>query len=323
MFEPTTEEIVEQAVEERIYVDMGKNLQIEFKKRYDDLLWSAMMAEGTLGGGLGGYVASNGAAADDNPTITLESLQRAYKSFERPREGLYRFRRREDGNYGFEVIEPPRYFLAADYAPGADISAIQVVAAPSMPPNEIRYVYQDVMLYRQPDGIIEYPRRDRVENFDIFEDNPRLGVPAIPNEVIQAEYQYQYQFRNMFNVYGFCAEPETPEQKIAREERDVKKKAAERKAEQLMFSVLKPSQVRQYQDHGWFECQCDDRVYRIRKGHSGNILVMKNGRVIEQLCVHPENAYQTPEVDTMLAQALMLMTDEKKLLQTANHTKFY
>ena len=185
------------------------------------------------------------------------------------------------------------YYAGVDAAASASWNGIQIVTVPSMPPGEIRYFY-----------------------------------PSVSQEV----FQYQTYMNGITNyitsamgIGGLGSE--TTEQRIAREEREVKRRAersaAEKRAEQLMFSILKPSQIKQYTENGWFECEVDDRVYRIHKKHSGNIELIKNGRAVERYCVHPENAYSTPEADTMIAQILALHTDEKKLLQTANKTILY
>lgn len=278
----TTEEIVEQAVEDArntAYFDMGQNIQSAFQQQHDDLLWSSVMAGGLLGSGLGGAVASNGPAVNPG-VITLESL------------------------HG-----------------GGLCLGMQVIADPAVPPNEIRYVF---------------PRQ--TERYDIFEPDARLGVPAgtyryglredgnygfSPIEQIAPElFQFQRYLNDMQSamlcILGMPS-AETQEQRAVRE---TKRKAAESRAEQLMFTILRPEQVKQYSEHGYFECECDDRLYRIHnRSHSANVELIVNGKAVFSYCAHPQNCYETPVVDTMLSQLLMLKADERKFLATANKTR--
>lgn len=106
--------------------------------------------------------------------------------------------------------------------------------------------------------------------------------------------------------------PETPEQVE-------KRTAAIKRAEGLLFTILKPEQVRQYEDHGYFETEIDDRTYRIKKGRSGNVYLVKNGKEVARYCAHP--ATWTPDQDVMISQLLMLKTNEKRFLETANRTQ--
>ena len=91
------------------------------------------------------------------------------------------------------------------------------------------------------------------------------------------------------------------------------------KAESLLFTILKPEQVKQYTDHGYFETEVDDRIYRIKKGRSGNVFLVKDGKEVARYCAHP--AEWTPDPDVMISQLLMLKTNEKRFLQTANRTQ--
>ncbi len=61
------------------------------------------------------------------------------------------------------------------------------------------------------------------------------------------------------------------------------------------------------------------RLYRIKQGRSRNVQqVDDNGRVLKTLCAHP--AINCPDEDTMLAQKLMLETQEREFLRIANHS---
>jgi hypothetical protein len=114
--------------------------------------------------------------------------------------------------------------------------------------------------------------------------------------------------------------PETPEEKATREEREAKRKAASLRAEHLLFTILTPSQVRQYTDDEYFDVVIDQRTYRIRKGYSRNVELIEAGKPTALYCAHPANAYSMPVPDTMLAQLLALKTNEAEFLKTANKT---
>lgn len=118
---------------------------------------------------------------------------------------------------------------------------------------------------------------------------------------------------------------ETPEQRVAREERYAKemakKKAAECRAEQLLFTILRPEQVRQYKDHGYFETEVDDRLYRIKKGRAQNVELIESGKPVMRLCAHPSE--WTPDADAVLSQFLMLRSNEQEFLRIANKTRLH
>ena len=127
--------------------------------------------------------------------------------------------------------------------------------------------------------------------------------------------------------------PETAEQKAATAamlaernaayNRAMKEAAAElRLAEQKAFALLKlclsDEEVTLLETEKRLEVRGSKSgtVYRIRKGRSANIDVMENGKVKHKLCFHPQ--IQCPDYDTMLAQKLMLETDEPAALRIAN-----
>ena len=186
------------------------------------------------------------------------------------------------------------YHVSVDLAAQASWSGVQIYTVPSMPPGEIRLTYPQT----------QYVYSQRADGWYGFTQQAVYG--------------------SIYPSYGEWRQ-ETTEQRIAREEREVKERAArsaaEKRAEQLMFSILKPEQVRQYRDHGYFETEIDDRVYSIHKrGHSQNVELVVKGKVIAKYCAHPENAYQTPVQDTMISQLLALHHNEALFLKTANKT---
>jgi hypothetical protein len=59
------------------------------------------------------------------------------------------------------------------------------------------------------------------------------------------------------------------------------------------------------------------RMYRIPRG-PGQVQVVEHGRVTERLCVQPA-AVGLPEADVVLMHKLLLESDERRYLLTANH----
>lgn len=98
----------------------------------------------------------------------------------------------------------------------------------------------------------------------------------------------------------------------------LRKKIAEKAAEGLLLSTLNEEQREEYMRLQRFHLIVGDRKYRIRKGMHGNIDVIEDNNIVERLCVYAQGG--VPEQDNMLAQKLILETDEEHLRQTANIT---
>lgn len=112
---------------------------------------------------------------------------------------------------------------------------------------------------------------------------------------------------------------ETPEEKVKRETRALQRKAAEQRAEKLLFSILTPTQVKQYTDDNYFDCPVGERIYRLRKGRSMNVELIEAGRAKIKFCAHPDDQL-IPVPDVLLSQLLMLQANEQGFLQIANRT---
>jgi hypothetical protein len=115
---------------------------------------------------------------------------------------------------------------------------------------------------------------------------------------------------------------ETEEQRLAREAREmaarIKREAATKRAEELLLVCLTEEQRKQYTELGYFETLVNDKVYRINRGRSGNVQLIEGGVPKAKFCIHPRAII--PDQDTMLAQLLMLRTDEAEFLRVANRT---
>jgi hypothetical protein len=119
--------------------------------------------------------------------------------------------------------------------------------------------------------------------------------------------------------------PETAEEKAARVKRfaelEAKRKAASLRAEHLLFTILTPSQVRQYTDDAYVEQEIDGRIYRLHcNSRSGNVILLEDGKPKFKYCAHPIDAHDVPMPDVLLSQLLMLKTDEQAFLKIANRT---
>jgi len=107
-------------------------------------------------------------------------------------------------------------------------------------------------------------------------------------------------------------------QRLAAEEREKIRLAANGKAEKLLLSCLSPEQRDTYQKKGLFYLYTKSgKRYRIEKGRSGNVrLVNDKDVILKRYCIHPIE--QVPDQDTMLAQALLLQSNEAEFLRVAN-----
>ena len=144
---------------------------------------------------------------------------------------------------------------------------------------------------------------------------------------------------------------ETSEERIAREEREVKaiaerekravaqrRKEAEKRlftetskerARHLLSSMLSPEQREEFQEDDCFHLRVidgksgEERVYRIDQGFQGNVkLLGPDGRPVKSYCIHAkttdDEGRRLPNEDHMLAQKLLLQTDEESFLKIAN-----
>jgi len=101
--------------------------------------------------------------------------------------------------------------------------------------------------------------------------------------------------------------------------------AADRRAEDLLRSMLSEEQRRELDEHNHFHVRVPDprqlgcqRVYRIERGFQGNVKLIENGRATRRYCIHADA--RLPHADQMLAQKLMLESDEADFLRIANMT---
>lgn len=103
-------------------------------------------------------------------------------------------------------------------------------------------------------------------------------------------------------------------------ERRKRLKEAGSRAFQLLFRCLPRDQAERLGEQGHFDVQgSQGGWYRIREGQYRNVLRLNRGCFpVEQLCLHPVD--WCPNADVMLAQRLLLQTDEGQFLRQANRT---
>lgn len=113
-------------------------------------------------------------------------------------------------------------------------------------------------------------------------------------------------------------EAELAAMRAERERQDAERAACEARAEALLLSSITPRQASQYRRLKWFTVRgASGDQYRVRKGRVGNVdRIDAAGRVVDRWCAHP--AEFVPDCDTMLAQALMLETDDAHFRRMAN-----
>lgn len=114
----------------------------------------------------------------------------------------------------------------------------------------------------------------------------------------------------------------TEEEKAARKaqaEKEAREKAeADARANELLETHLTEEQRRQLKELDAFIVDLKSKQYRIRRGWTGNVEEIKDGMIVARLCIHPRD--QVPYGDHMLAQKLMLETNEAEFLRIANRT---
>lgn len=113
-------------------------------------------------------------------------------------------------------------------------------------------------------------------------------------------------------------EPSEEQKKLWAEQKKKEQLAATR-AEELLLMALTEEQATQYLKEGYFETIVNDKTYRIKKHET--VKLIENGKQKVGFCIHPVD-YNIPAQDTMLAQFLMLKSNEAEFLKVANKTVY-
>jgi hypothetical protein len=119
---------------------------------------------------------------------------------------------------------------------------------------------------------------------------------------------------------------ETPEEIRARVRRlaerkaeELEREAAKERARNLLCDHLSPKQEEDLRVRGYFDVVVNGRSYRIRRGgHGGWVERMDGQRATDGYCIYLQG--ECPAEDNMLAQKLLLETDEAEFLRIANRT---
>ncbi len=110
-------------------------------------------------------------------------------------------------------------------------------------------------------------------------------------------------------------EQQLREMRAAEELRRKMTAEADRKAKQLLIENISKEQRRTLRDKGYFDVQVKGKTYRIRWGSHGNVYLVHGDREVVSYCIQPPDV---PPGDAMLAQKLLLETDEASFLKIAN-----
>lgn len=102
-----------------------------------------------------------------------------------------------------------------------------------------------------------------------------------------------------------------------RDRKEAERKAAEIKAEKLLHSCLTEEQKDELIKKNYFHLYVGNKKYRIERGTTGNIKLLyeNSDNPKHQYCIHPTGV---PVGDVMLAQKLLLETNEEEFLRVAN-----
>jgi len=116
--------------------------------------------------------------------------------------------------------------------------------------------------------------------------------------------------------------PETDAQRQAREAERAREVEARVRAEALLRDCLTAEQAAQLLHADAFELlTASGRRYRVRRGRAGNVERLElTGHPTRRYCLHPADA-AVPEADVMLAQKLLLESDEDAFLRIANELR--
>lgn len=100
-----------------------------------------------------------------------------------------------------------------------------------------------------------------------------------------------------------------------RAKEDEARRQAQQRARALLMTNLTPAQRDSLEKNQFFDIDIGGKLYRIRQGTHGNVRLVENGRETTLFCAQPNGV---PTEDAMLAQKLMLETDEAAFLRVAN-----
>lgn len=107
---------------------------------------------------------------------------------------------------------------------------------------------------------------------------------------------------------------------VCEQEERQQRQEAEKRARELLLASLDESQAEEFKLNRRFVVHSKDgvRTYLVTWGTAGNIYELENGQRMAKYCIHPTQELPVPDV--MLAQKLMIETDESLFRKVANRT---
>lgn len=97
-------------------------------------------------------------------------------------------------------------------------------------------------------------------------------------------------------------------------------RAARARARRLLLQCLSKTQKETMEKDKFFDVEVENRLYRIYQGTYGNIKLMDGNKAKISYCIQPPGV---PIEDAMLAQKLLLESDEREFLRIANATQLH
>lgn len=95
---------------------------------------------------------------------------------------------------------------------------------------------------------------------------------------------------------------------------------ARARARELLMMVLSQEQRAEYEEKKQFRLYTQSgKCYLVKRGRSGNVTLIENDKEVERYCIHPPD--MVPDEDTLVAQKLLLETNEAEFLKIANKTR--
>jgi hypothetical protein len=132
---------------------------------------------------------------------------------------------------------------------------------------------------------------------------PAIGVaPALVSEETRQRFEAEQRAHNEL------LRRHTEEVRLAKEE-------ARKRARTLLMQSLTRDQQRSLEERQYFDLKIGGKHYRIRQGTHGNVRLVQGDQEMVSYCAQPDDV---PAEDAMLAQKLMLETDEAAFLRVAN-----
>lgn len=142
----------------------------------------------------------------------------------------------------------------------------------------------------------------------------------------------QHVYQNAADIYRAGVLPQPTEEELAEREqrrleaiarqaeRQREEAEANQKAETLLLENLSLVQQEEYRSEKHFHViSRSGKRYRVNYGSTGNVLELVEDKPVSRFCIHPRE--QVPHADTMLAQKLLLETDEVAFRRIANITR--